>query len=98
MQVETAAERLAELGHTTRLEIFRHLVKYGKQGVPVGDIQSALGVPGSTLTHHISRLVAVGLVVQRREGRTLYCVSQNSELDKLIEFLKDQCCVFENAS
>jgi DNA-binding transcriptional ArsR family regulator len=95
MKVATAAERLAELGHTTRLEVFRYLVKHGRKGAPVGDIQSKLGVPGSTLTHHISRLMSVGLVEQRREGRTLYCVSRNDELESLIEFLKEECCVHE---
>lgn len=95
MQIENAADCLAELGHKTRLEIFRFLVKGGRQGVPVGEIQSALGVPGSTLSHHITRLVSVGLVMQRREGRTLYCVPQYNELDALIEFLQDECCVNE---
>ena len=92
MEVDIAAKRLAELGHVTRLEIFRYLVRGGKEGVPVGEIQTALSVPASTLSHHISRLVSVGLVQQRREGRTLYCTPQYGELDGLIEFLKDQCC------
>ncbi|WP_415888541.1 ArsR/SmtB family transcription factor [Neptuniibacter sp. SY11_33] len=96
MEIELAAKRLAELGHTTRLEVFRYLVRGGRQGVPVGDIQSELGIPGSTLSHHISRLVAVGLVLQQREGRTLYCVPQYQELDGLIDFLKDECCINEN--
>lgn len=95
MQTEIAAKRMAELGHTTRLEIFRYLIKGGRNGVPVGEIQSALDVPGSTLSHHITRLVSVGLVNQRREGRTLYCVPQYAELTALIEFLKDECCVNE---
>lgn len=98
MQIEIAAKKLAELGHSTRLEIFRYLVRGGRNGVPVGEIQSALGVPGSTLSHHITRLVSVGLVMQRREGRTLYCLPQYEELDGLIEFLKDECCVNECAT
>ena len=93
MNSNTAAQKLAELGHPTRLEVFRHLVRGGKQGVPVGEIQSALEIAGSTLSHHIHRLVAVGLVQQRREGRTLYCVPQYEELDGLIAFLKEECCV-----
>ncbi len=95
MDVEIAAKCLAELGYTTRLEIFRYLVRGGRQGVPVGEIQSALGVPGSTLSHHITRLVSAGLVVQRRDGRTLYCVPQYKELDGLISFLKEECCINE---
>lgn len=97
MQLELAAKRLAELGHATRLEIFRLLVKGGRQGLPVGDIQTALNVPGSTLSHHLTRLVAVGLVVQRREGRTLYCVPQYPALEELIGFLQDECCADECA-
>ena len=89
----SAAQRFAELGHTTRLEIFQYLVKGGKQGVPVGEIQSALNIPGSTLSHHITRLVTVGLVIQRREGRVLFCVPQYDELSALIAFLQDQCCI-----
>ena len=98
MQTEEAAQKLAELGHTTRLEIFRYLVKGGKQGVPVGKIQSALDVPGSTLSHHITRLVSVGLVIQRREGRTLYCVPQYDALNSLIAFLLEECCINEGLS
>ncbi len=96
MLLELAANRFAELGHSTRLSIFRYLVKGGRQGVPVGELQSALDVPGSTLSHHISRLVSVGLVVQHREGRTLYCRPQYDELFGLIEFLQEQCCADEN--
>lgn len=95
MQVEIAAKRLAELGHETRLGIFRLLVKGGRQGMPVGEIQSALDVPGSTLSHHITRLVSVGLVSQRREGRTLYCVPQYKELIALVAFLQEECCANE---
>lgn len=95
MEIEIAAKRLAELGHSTRLNIFRYLVRGGRQGVPVGEIQAALGVPGSTLSHHITRLVSVGLVMQKREGRTLYCVPQYQELDSLIAFLNEECCINE---
>ncbi|MDF7800076.1 metalloregulator ArsR/SmtB family transcription factor [Pontiellaceae bacterium B1224] len=98
MQIKDAAKQMAELGHTTRLSIFRYLVKGGRQGVPVGDIQAELNIPGSTLSHHISRLVAVGLVIQCRKGRTLYCAPQYSKLDELIDFLKDECCIHETAA
>lgn len=93
MNLELTANRLAELGHTTRLEIFRHLVKAGPEGCPVGDIQAALSIPGSTLSHHISRMVKVGLVEQRRESRTLFCVPMYDALDEVLSFLQDECCV-----
>lgn len=92
MENEIAAKRLAELGHDTRLAIFRYLVKVGSKGAPVGQIQAKLGVPGSTLSHHINRLVTVGLISQVRESRTLYCVPQFEVLNELIEFLMAECC------
>lgn len=98
VEADIAAKRLAELGHQTRLEVFRFLVKGGRQGVPVGEIQSQLGVPASTLSHHISRLVAVGLVEQRREGRTLFCVPQYDKLEQLAAFLLEECCVNEGCT
>jgi ArsR family transcriptional regulator len=92
MKNEIAAKILAELGHNTRLSIFRYLVKTGSEGAPVGQIQAKLGVPGSTLSHHINRLVSVGLIHQVRESRTLYCVPQFVVLKELIEFLLAECC------
>ncbi|MBW1867550.1 MAG: helix-turn-helix transcriptional regulator [Deltaproteobacteria bacterium] len=92
MKNEIAAKKLAELGHITRLSIFRYLVKVGDEGAPVGQIQEELNIPGSTLSHHISRLVAVGLIRQVRESRTLHCKPQFEVLNELIEFLKSECC------
>ena len=92
MENEIAAKKLAELGHITRLSIFRYLVKVGDKGAPVGQIQKKLNVPLSTLSHHISRLVSVGLIRQVRDSQTLYCIPQFEVLDDLVEFLKSECC------
>lgn len=91
--VELAAAQLAELGHTTRLCIFRILVRAGRDGVAVGEIQQALAIPNSTLSHHISRMCKVGLVEQRRQGRTLFCCLQFQQLEALLAFLYSECCV-----
>lgn len=45
MQLEEVAKALKELGHPTRLFIFKHLVKAGEQGLPVGELQKQLGIP-----------------------------------------------------
>ncbi len=92
MTIEQAAKRCAELGNTTRLSIFRLLVKAGKDGLPVGKIQENLGVPGSTLTHHIQRLVQVGLIKQRRESRILNCEPQLDAIRELTDYLVSECC------
>ncbi|CAJ1853581.1 MULTISPECIES: ArsR/SmtB family transcription factor [Aeromonas] len=93
MQLEEVAKALKELGHPTRLFIFKHLVKAGEQGLPVGELQKQLAIPASTLSHHIAALVSVGLVKQNRESRTLLCVSQYAVLEEIIAFFRDECCV-----
>ncbi len=93
MNIESAAKKLSELGHVTRLEIYRFLVKAGDDGMMVSSIQEKLEIPGSTLSHHISRLVNVGLITQTREGRILRCHAQYEQLDDLIDFLTKECCV-----
>ena len=95
MDIEAAAERCAELGNTTRLAIFRLLVKAGKKGLPVGEIQRHLDIPGSTLSHHLGRLVQVGLVNQRRESRTLHCEPQIDAIRELAEYLISECCTLQ---
>jgi ArsR family transcriptional regulator, arsenate/arsenite/antimonite-responsive transcriptional repressor len=90
---ETAVKRLAELGHSTRLAVFRLLIKAGHPGMAVGDLQRMLAVPGSTLSHHISRLMAAGLVSQERQGRVLICRAEFDALKQLIDFLNEECCV-----
>jgi ArsR family transcriptional regulator len=92
MELDIAAKRLAELGHSTRLRIFRHLVRCGREGCPVGNVQSKLDIPGSTLSHHLARLVSAGLVEQRREGRTLICIPRFDALDDTIKYLTEECC------
>lgn len=44
MQLEEVAKALKELGHPTRLFIFKHLVKAGEQGLPVGELQKQLEI------------------------------------------------------
>ncbi len=93
MNIDGAAKALKELGHPTRLAIYRLLVKAGHHGAAVGVVQEALGVPGSTLSHHLKGLEAAGLITQRREGRTLFCVAQYEQLDAVIGFLQEECCI-----
>lgn len=92
MEIEKMANALKEMGHPKRLQIYMLLVRAGHEGLPVGKIKETLGIPGSTLNHHLTSLISVGLVKQVREGRTLYCISQYETLENIIEFLQQECC------
>jgi DNA-binding transcriptional ArsR family regulator len=87
------AKALKELGHPTRLALVKRLVKSEEQGLSVGALQDELKIPGSTLSHHISSLASAGLIKQRREGRTLYCVVEYERLRSVIAFFQDECCI-----
>ncbi len=97
MDIESCADALKELGHPSRLKVYKHLVKAGREGLPVGTLQKELNIPSSTLSHHIAALVKTRLVRQQRDGRTLYCIAQFEEFDKVLRFLWDECCLDECA-
>lgn len=92
MKEISAADCFAALGHPTRLALYRALVRAGDDGAPVGVLQESLGVPASTLTHHIQTLARAGLVQQERDGRVLTTRADYEQMRGLIEFLTDDCC------
>ena len=92
MELEQTALRLEALGKATRLEIYRHLVRAGLGGLPVGAIQMRTGVARSTLSHHLHRLIAADLVTQERQGTTLICRANYTVMYAVIDFLGDECC------
>lgn len=87
-----AATLLAQLGNETRLRIVRLLVEAGMEGLPVGEIQRELKIPGSTLSHHINHLKHAGLVSQTRHRTMLNCCVDFNRVDAIVRFLTDQCC------
>ena len=93
MKLQTAARILGQLGNETRLRIVRHLVKAGEDGAPVGELQQRLSIPPSTLSHHLSHLKNAGLIEQRRQGTTLYCVLNYRTMNAVTDFLTEECCV-----
>lgn len=90
--MEAAAEQLEALGNLTRLGIYLNLVQAGSPGRTVGEIKAALDIPGSTLSHHIAKLVNAGLLSQQRDSRNLVCSVNNECMDNLLEFLVQNCC------
>jgi transcriptional regulator, ArsR family len=90
MEIETAADILAELGNPIRLKVVRLLVKAGRGWVsPVGRIQAELAIPSSTLSHHLNHLKSVRLIKQRREHTTLWCVMHYELLEGAIAFFNE---------
>lgn len=92
MKLEAAARQLEALGNPTRLRIYRTLVRAGHGGMAVGQVQERVGLPASTLSHHLKRLVDQGLVRQDRAGTSLICHAEYPAMAALLGFLADECC------
>jgi ArsR family transcriptional regulator len=92
MDLEQTAARLEALGSPTRLECYRLLVRAGEDGLPVGEIQRRTDVPRSTLSHHLHRLIGVGLVTQERQATTLICRANYRAMNETLGFLSAECC------
>lgn len=45
LKLEKAAKQLEALGNSTRLQVYRTLVRAGDAGLPVGRLQEKLGIP-----------------------------------------------------
>ena len=93
MDVEEAAMQLEALGNPTRLKVYRVLVRAGDDGMPVGRLQARLGIAASTLSHHLHKLILVGLVTQERQVTTLICRANYPVMRGLLGFLVEECCV-----
>ncbi len=89
---QAAADALAALGNRTRLRLFRLMVRAGPDGLNVGEIQARIGVPASTLAHHIAALTQAGLIEQKRRGRETRCRAGYGRMQALINYLSDKCC------
>ncbi len=86
------SEQFSALGHSARLAILRYVVQAGSDGTVVGDIQSALGIPASTLSHHLEKLASAGLLGQRRDGTFIYYAAEYETLKALTDYLWEDCC------
>ena len=92
MDKKDALAALTALSQGTRLDIFRLLVQAGPEGRPAGVIAEALGVAPATLSFHLSNLTHAGLIVQRRESRSLIYSADFGRMNAVIAFLAENCC------
>lgn len=92
MDLATSAKRLASLGHENRLELFQILVQAGPAGMTIGELQSALDRPASTVAFHLRELVTADLVTQEKEGRMVRCRPNYMALNEVLRFVQHNCC------
>jgi ArsR family transcriptional regulator len=100
----TSAERIAKyadmfsaMGTEPRLRIMQLLLTAHPEGLVVSEIQDELGIPNSTLSHHLDKLRTEGLVEVQREGTFLRYTADTGALQELLQFLYAECCTRNKA-
>jgi ArsR family transcriptional regulator, arsenate/arsenite/antimonite-responsive transcriptional repressor len=92
MEPEDAILGLAALAQSTRLEVFRLLVRHAPEGLAAGDIAKALAVPQNTMSSHLSILSRAGLVTAQRFGRSIVYQADLARLQDVVLFMLRDCC------
>ncbi len=91
-QIARYADMFSAMGTKARLRIMQLLITAEPNGMVVGDIQSELDIPSSTLSHHLDKLKNEDLVTVRREGTFLWYRANTEALKEILSFLYAECC------
>src|SRR5450755_4385095 len=91
------ADMFSAMGTEARLRIMQLLLKAHPEGLVVGEIQEELGIPGSTLSHHLDKLRNEDLVRVERESTFLRYTANTDALQELLRFLYAECCTRNQA-
>ncbi len=98
MELTEAVTAFDALSQETRLRVFRLLVEHGRDGAPAGVVSETLGIPHNTLSFHLSQMSHAGLVLSRREGRSIIYTANFEFFTGLIRYMVKDCCRMEFAS
>jgi ArsR family transcriptional regulator, arsenate/arsenite/antimonite-responsive transcriptional repressor len=96
-RVARYADMLSAMGTEPRLRIVRLLLSAHPSGMVVGEVGEELGIPSSTLSHHLEKLKNEDLVRVRREGTYLWYSANTEALQELLGFLYAECCTRNKA-
>ncbi|MEW6737453.1 MAG: metalloregulator ArsR/SmtB family transcription factor [Acidobacteriota bacterium] len=96
-QIARYADMFSAMGTEARLRIMQLLLSAHPEGLVVSDIQAQLGIPNSTLSHHLDKLKNEDLVNVRREGTFLWYSANTVALQELLTFLYAECCTRNKA-
>ena len=96
-RVAKYADMFTAMGTEPRLRIMQLLLSAHPDGLVVGEIQSELGIPNSTLSHHLEKLKNEELVKVRRDSTFLWYTANTDALEELLGFLYAECCTRNKA-
>jgi DNA-binding transcriptional ArsR family regulator len=92
MDKENTILALAALAQSTRLDVFRLLVKHEPQGLPAGNIAKSLAIPHNTLSSHLGILFRARLIGGRRQSRSIIYRANLDRIRDMTLYLVKNCC------
>ena len=95
--ISAYADMFSAMGAEPRLRIMRLLLSAHPDGMVVNEIQSELGIPNSTLSHHLDKLRNEELITVQRESTFLRYRANTETLRELLQFLYAECCTRNRA-
>lgn len=98
MDINKALIAFDSLSQETRLKAFRLLVEHGPSGASAGSLSDAMKVPHNTLSFHLSHMANAGLVISKKQGRSVIYTANFEFFTGLIKFMVEDCCRVEFAS
>ena len=96
-RVAAYADMFSAMGTEARLRIMQLLLSAHPEGLVVSEVQEELGIPNSTLSHHLDKLRNEGLVDVQRESTFLRYTANTAALQELLQFLYSECCTRNQA-
>ena len=92
MDEQHAVNALSALAQTSRLQVFRLLVRNGPAGLAAGDIAQKLAIPHTTLSTHLALLTRAGLLDSTRFGRSIGYRIDPEGIQLVLNHLIQDCC------
>ncbi len=90
-RINQIAYILKGIGHSVRLQIISQL-KDGAE-CSVGEIQQNLEVEQTVLSHHLAKMRDLGLLTNRREGKSIYYRLKDQQIAQIISCMQ-KCDIF----
>jgi DNA-binding transcriptional ArsR family regulator len=89
------ASLFAAFAHPTRIAVLRCLLKHCRSGLQFGDLSNELGIPPSTLKHHVDEMERAGVLVREAQGRATILKLDLDALAGVAVQLSRLCCSAE---
>jgi DNA-binding transcriptional ArsR family regulator len=92
MRKQNVLDAMSALSTGVRLDVFRLLVRSGKEGMVSGDIAKALDIPLTNTSFHLKTLVQAKLANVEQQGRFQRYRANIPQMLDVIAYLTENCC------